>query len=50
MFGEADVGDFRICVSAPRHNERAGFLAPEKERILNHNPRGRIRGVSKFPL
>jgi len=49
MFVHADVGDFRICVSAPRHREGTGFLATKKQGILNHDAGGKIGGMGELP-
>src|SRR5439155_23374059 len=45
---EANVGNFRVGVSAPGHREGAGFLAAKEQGILNYDPGRKIGGMGEF--
>src|ERR1043166_3061913 len=50
VFVKADVRNFRLGVSAPRHRERAQFFSAEKERVLDDDARRKIRRVCELPI
>src|SRR5688500_429165 len=47
---ETNMGNLRVRVNAPRHDQGAEFFPPEKERILNYDAGGSIRRMRKLPF
>ncbi len=47
---QSHMGDLRVGVRTPRNDERAGAPPAEEQRVLNGNPRHRIRGMRELEL
>ena len=49
-FVHAHVGDLRVGVGGPRHDEGTELLALVEEGVLDDDARGRVRGVGELPV